>query len=288
MGIAARTVSAMTGPNTEGIRVLYENAVERHHWGHEVIREGLYPIERDLFERFLPKPPARLLDLGSGGGREAIPLARMGYEVLGIDLSPKLVEIARRNAAAFADRARFETGDITRIDLEAERFDAALMLAQLYGHIQGRRHRIDTLRRVRRALVPGGVLILSTKDRLARFSSRAIFSVLNPAIRLTGLLDLEPNDLPVVFRGGRIDMPASIRERAIFHWHDARGFVEEAREAGFAIEHAVNVAGTGLAGEDHLLGVGDLFFVCRNSPPGGSSGEKPLHVERARRPSRSG
>ncbi len=276
------------GPDREGFRAHYESPGEGRHWGHDVVRLGLYPIERDLFERFLPRPPARILDLGSGGGREAIPLARMGYAVLGIELSPRLVEIARTNAGEVAATARFETGDVTAIDLPPESFDAALMLAQLYGHIQGRARRVETLRRVRRALAPAGVLIVSTKDRLARLSSRVLFAALNPLIRLTGSFALEPNDLPVLFRDGRLDALASLRGRVIFHWHDAREFAGEAREAGFAIEHAVNVAGTGLSGEDHLSAVGDLFFVCRNPRPGQASESDDLRVERARRPSPNG
>ncbi len=270
--------------DTSGFRERYDSGQEHVFWGQDVIRHGLYPIEQTLFERFLPKPPARILDLGSGGGREAIPLARMGYSVLGVDLSPKLVELARRNAVGLEDRARFETGDVTRFNPERERFDAALMLAQLYGHIQGRRHRIDTLRRVRRALVPGGVLILSTKDRFARFSSRALFSVLNPLIRLTGLLGLEMNDLPVVFHAGRVDVLNSARRGVIFHWHDAREFAEEARESGFAIAHAVNVAGTGLAGGNDLNAVGDIFFVCRNPRDNEPVPEGEILVERVAPP----
>lgn len=44
-----------------------------------------YPELIDFFERYEPK--GRLLDLGCGQGRNAIPLARLGYNVTGIDLS---------------------------------------------------------------------------------------------------------------------------------------------------------------------------------------------------------
>ena len=41
---------------------------------------------------------ARILDVGCGTGRVAIPLAKLGYEVVGIDISPRFIEIASQRA----------------------------------------------------------------------------------------------------------------------------------------------------------------------------------------------
>jgi SAM-dependent methyltransferase len=253
-----------TYPGTAGMLFHYDNPLESDRWGIEIPKLGLYPIEERLFAKHLPAAPARILDLGCGGGREAIPLARKGYDVLGLDLSPRFVRIARQNARGLEDRARFEVGDVARMDLRPESFDAALMLAQLIGHIPGRANRVATLESVRRALRPDGVLIVSTKDRGARFQSRALFAVLNPVIRLTGLFGLEPNDLFVIFSGSRLDLHNSIRHRVVFHWHDARSFSAEARDAGFVVDRTESAVGTSESGDDHLTSVGDLFFVLRN------------------------
>ena len=57
-------------------------------------------------------PPLRVLDLGCGDGTTAVPLARMGNEVVGIDIARNLVEAGnRRAAAAGLDRLKFEEGD---------------------------------------------------------------------------------------------------------------------------------------------------------------------------------
>ena len=37
-------------------------------------------------------PPLRVLDVGCGQGRDALPLARVGFEVVGVDLSPAGIE----------------------------------------------------------------------------------------------------------------------------------------------------------------------------------------------------
>lgn len=53
---------------------------------------------------------ARVLDVGCGYGRVALPLARAGYEVEGFDLSGNLIETARRTADADGLRVGFTVG----------------------------------------------------------------------------------------------------------------------------------------------------------------------------------
>ena len=57
-------------------------------------------------------PGAEILDAGCGTGRVPIELARRGYTVHGIDLSPELVEVAKQSAGARARSASFAIGDI--------------------------------------------------------------------------------------------------------------------------------------------------------------------------------
>src|ERR1035437_504166 len=57
-------------------------------------------ILRDLAE-LLPRA-SRILDVGCGYGRLAVPLAVAGHQVKGLDLSPTMIEAAQENAAAAA------------------------------------------------------------------------------------------------------------------------------------------------------------------------------------------
>ncbi|MDN2502680.1 methyltransferase domain-containing protein, partial [Nocardia nova] len=58
----------------------------------------------------------RVLDVGTGAGEHTIALTALGYDVLGIDLSPSAVEYARRNAAAKGvPAARFRVADAVRL-----------------------------------------------------------------------------------------------------------------------------------------------------------------------------
>src|SRR4051794_21027570 len=56
----------------------------------------------------------RVLDLGCGDGTTALPFARLGAEVRGIDIAANLVEAGNRRAAeAGLDKVTFEQGDAT-------------------------------------------------------------------------------------------------------------------------------------------------------------------------------
>ncbi|MDZ4723204.1 MAG: class I SAM-dependent methyltransferase [candidate division Zixibacteria bacterium] len=58
------------------------------------------------------QPPLRVLDLGCGDGTTAVPLARMGMDVLGVDIARNLVESGNRRAASLGlDNLKFQEGD---------------------------------------------------------------------------------------------------------------------------------------------------------------------------------
>src|SRR5262245_5131003 len=74
------------------------------------------------------KAPIRVLDLGSGDGTTALPLARMGNDVTGIDIARNLVEAGNRRAKeAGLTNLRFQEGDATNLEGVADHtFDLTL------------------------------------------------------------------------------------------------------------------------------------------------------------------
>ena len=60
---------------------------------------------RALLASVLPPAPARIADLGCGTGTLSLLLAEMGYQVDGVDFSPRMLERAARKAATRADLA---------------------------------------------------------------------------------------------------------------------------------------------------------------------------------------
>jgi ubiquinone/menaquinone biosynthesis C-methylase UbiE len=59
----------------------------------------------------------KVLDLGCGDGTTALPAARLGADVLGVDIAPNLVEAGRQRAAAEGlSNCRFQEGDATNLE----------------------------------------------------------------------------------------------------------------------------------------------------------------------------
>jgi ubiquinone/menaquinone biosynthesis C-methylase UbiE len=74
------------------------------------------------------KPPLRALDLGCGDGTTALPLARAGADVTGIDIAGNLVKAGNRRAAeAGLSRLKFQEGDACNLEgVPADSFDLTL------------------------------------------------------------------------------------------------------------------------------------------------------------------
>src|SRR3954451_20687540 len=72
----------------------------------------------------------KVLDLGCGDGTTAIPEAKLGAEVLGVDIAKNLVEAANRRAKEFGlSNCRFEEGDACNLqNLKDASFDLAVSI----------------------------------------------------------------------------------------------------------------------------------------------------------------
>jgi SAM-dependent methyltransferase len=123
-----------------------------------------YHVECDLIERLLLAygggKIASILDLGCGTGNHALPLARRGFEVTGVDRSEFMLEQARSKAtvSGYSSPDRFYQGDIRTVELE-QRFDAALLMFAVLGYQLDNADVTAALRTVRRHLRPGGLLL---------------------------------------------------------------------------------------------------------------------------------
>src|SRR5919199_1319404 len=117
-----------------------------------------YEAEVDLIERVFAiyghGSVRRVLDLGCGTGGHAVPLANRGYDVVGVDRSPHMLDRARARTAS----ARFEVGEIGSLDL-ADRFDAVLMMFAVLGYQTANADARAALASVRRHLRPGGLFM---------------------------------------------------------------------------------------------------------------------------------
>ena len=186
-------------------------------------------MERELIERHV-KPGGRILDIGCGAGREALAFARAGFHVVGIDVAPRMIEAARANAEREGLNITFRVQSATDLDERPGAFDAAYW-AGSYQHVPGRALRVETLRRIGRALVPDGVLILMVVYRGPRglLSRSRLVDWLRAGAKVLGAERLsEPGDAYM-----RETSEASDPREACF-FHDYSAPAEVASEVGAA------------------------------------------------------
>lgn len=105
----------------------------------------------------LPQPPARVLDLGCGTGWTSAMLARRGFDVVGVDISPDMIEAAAATFSADdSSSLEFRQGDYELLG-EDGTFDAVLFFDALH-HAEDER---AALACAHQALRPGGVCVVS-------------------------------------------------------------------------------------------------------------------------------
>ena len=175
------------------------------------------------------EPGQRLLDVGCGTGRHSVPLAALGLQVTGVDLSAQMLAGAR-------ERARREGVEVELLEADARSlppmapFDAAICLCEgafclVADGVEPLAHDRAVLASMLRALRPGGRLVLTGLNaaRLLRDWGRG---------EVAGEVDLltltETSSYP-----GEGGTRLELRE----HYHLPDGLRTLAEAVGFEVEH---------------------------------------------------
>ena len=104
------------------------------------------------------KPGDAVLDVACGTGVVAVTAARVGARVKGMDLSPVLLEDAKKNAAVIDAPIEFTEGDAEALPYKDGEFDVVL---SQFGHMFAPRPDV-VVREMLRVLKPGGRIAFST------------------------------------------------------------------------------------------------------------------------------
>jgi SAM-dependent methyltransferase len=115
-------------------------------------------------------PGACLLDLCCGPGRHAVPLARLGFRVTGLDLSRRLLAEAAAAAAGHGEPVGLVAADMRRLPFADASFDAVLNLFNAFGYLEDDAQDELVLGEVARVLRPGGRFLqeLANREALVR------------------------------------------------------------------------------------------------------------------------
>lgn len=157
---------AGSGPGTDGLvwRRFFQS------FAHRYDEEGFTRATEDelvfLAELLDLGPSTRVLDVGCGTGRHAVPIAGLGAEVVGVDLSPAMLERAAARAAVAGVDVTWVESDARDLPDHLGAFDAVLCLCEgAFGLVADGVAPLDhdqaVLASIRRVLRPGGRLVLN-------------------------------------------------------------------------------------------------------------------------------
>jgi SAM-dependent methyltransferase len=185
---------------------------------------------RVLLERFLPAPPASVLDVGGGTGIYASWLSDRGYQVHLIDPVP-----LHREQAMADGRFSVAPGDARRLAEGDASYDAVLLLGPLY-HLTERGDRILALAEARRVTRPGGIVAAAVISRYAVMFDGFFRGYVDKPRFTTLMMD----DL----RTGQHRNPGS--DPGFFttaYFHDRAGIASEITDSGLRLQDLLPVEG---------------------------------------------
>lgn len=208
----------------------YAQAEQQARWGLATVNAGLYPTEKALIEKYFT-PGKKLLNIGCGGGREALALASK-FDLTAVDFSADFCAAVKKLLEQNGFKANVYQMDALSLDFESASFDYVVMVGQLIGQIPGRGNRLAALREVRRVLRPAGLAIISTNAIELGLKYKAYFAVANWVRKIYNPHNLEPDDAFIFRSRKRFRFFGDRKAGTIFHWYRTPEFLKDAKEAG--------------------------------------------------------
>jgi len=126
MSVLTAAKTAEMSPDMKSLKIKLKDTWESGDYGY--FATYLESGALEFLSRFTFEPGTQILDVACGAGQIAIPLARAGAKVTGIDLATNLVEQARARAKAEHLDAKFEQGDAESLPYDDNSFDVVFSL----------------------------------------------------------------------------------------------------------------------------------------------------------------
>lgn len=208
--------------STESTRKYYDGFGEREWFRLENPEDGAveYAVTRHFLEKNLTQK-SRILDIGGGPGRYTIWLAQRNHQVVLVDLSPKLLEIAQEKiieAGVNELVAEITEANVCNLSRWSDNdFDAVLCLGPYY-HLPNSDERQMATKEIARVLRPGGLLFAALMPRMVFLRRTLAIPDERQRLKQTDFVDrvleegIFENDIPGRFTNGYGFIPEEVED----------------------------------------------------------------------------
>jgi SAM-dependent methyltransferase len=117
-----------------------------------------WPGEIDFYRALAKSEGGSVLEIACGTGRVAIRLAQAGVNVVGLDVSPDMINVATQKSTGLGN-ARWVEGDMRSFQIE-ETFDLTLIPGHAFQNLNTPQDQVACLECIKRHLNPGGILVV--------------------------------------------------------------------------------------------------------------------------------
>lgn len=131
-------------------------------------------VLNDSFISPFPKP-GKLLEVGCGTGQNIIPFARLGYDVTGLELVERRVELCKFNCNKYKVKAKIMLGDAREKNFREKSFD----YVNNWGIIEHFPESLECLNECYRVLKHDGLMALQVPNKLSFFTVISFFERLS-------------------------------------------------------------------------------------------------------------
>ncbi|HRI55927.1 MAG: methyltransferase domain-containing protein [Anaerolinea sp.] len=125
------------------------------------------PFQEDvaLYLGLAERTGGPLLELGCGTGRLLLPLARAGFDITGVDMSPRMLEVAQAKVdeAGLGEQITLVQADMREVQLP-QQYRLAFIAINSFMHLLTLEDQLAALRAWRRLLSPGGLLVIDVDN----------------------------------------------------------------------------------------------------------------------------